>query len=99
MTRKQLEKCVAGFGYKPGWKFSVKDKSQSSVYIHLRARVLDAYGKKKYEYIEFNRALPLYSASVYLIRILVQDIIDDAEAHEFAEWFKYKGRRLYDPHR
>jgi hypothetical protein len=99
MTPARLQAIVRRVRYKPGWTIRV----DSSGDVVVTARVADAY-YPGCEPVDPPRSYVVVHASVMsrwttataLERIA--DAIQRLENHEFGEWFKYRGRRTFDPH-
>lgn len=99
MTPRTLKRTVRGFRYKPGWRFSIDDSGD----IEVTANVADTYHPSRkpldppHAYVVVTPAkLARWSEADVLDR--VADAVQRLENHEFGEWFRYKGVRVYDPH-
>lgn len=95
MTTLAVKTLLRQIKYKSGFKLSV-DKDSGDIEVLLMAP--NAYGTGFAE----ARAYVVYEkyrhAGVKKVVRLIADAVWRLENHEYMEWFKYKGRRLYAPH-
>lgn len=98
MTRRRLASIVKAIRYKPGWTVRLDED------IEVTANVPDAYRPRR-KPIEQPRAYVVVTPgrlarwNERVVTSLIFDAIQRLEFHEVAEWFKYRGKRIYDPHR
>lgn len=98
VTFTQFSRIVRRVRYKPGWKVEVLLQRVGTARVHVEGKVrhsktgrpwtIDFYGEFRYR----------PRRTVASVLACVKRVIWEAEDHEFAEFFRYKGKRLYDPH-
>lgn len=99
MTRQRLREIVRGFRYKPGWRFRVDGSGD----IEILANVKDVY-HPSLDPLDPPRTYVVvtkYKLERWRTRDVIErvaDAVQRLENHEFGEWFRYRGRRTYDPH-
>lgn len=98
MTFTRFAKVVAEVRYKPGWTIDVQEKPGGIARVHVQGLVQHSKYKGPWTIDFYGEFLtrPCRTPRVVLER--VKTVIFEAEDHEFAEFFRYKGKRLYDPH-
>lgn len=85
--------------YKPGWKLAWRYPwSGPGLFIRWEMRVPDAF--------DHDKEVDFTSAEVFIERPDEEGIVREAyrlalraEQHEAAEFFTYRGKRVFDPHR
>lgn len=93
MTKHAVKKLLKNITYKPEFKLRLDESDD--IEISLTSRNADGRGENTaYAYVVRERYLQTSRSNVVL---RVADAIWRLENHEYAEWFKYKGKRLYDP--
>jgi hypothetical protein len=97
----QVERIVARFRYKPGWRFGVESNGHlpyDGPILRIEADHHDARNPgRTILYIQRTTMGPLYSEEQ--VKMIVEVAIDEAEEHERGEWLLYDGQRIRDPHR
>lgn len=97
MTRSRLKEIVRRIRYKPGWKIRVDDAGD----VEIVAQVPCAYHPSRRP-VDPPHAFVTNARVILSTRVLLGEIFDACqrlEFHETAEWFRYRGRRPFDPHR
>lgn len=104
LGRQRLQKLLDDITYKPNWTFQVRKNKTvwSCVELFITIMVPD---------VEYpDRIIPICMAesiSPYhldrmndevLVQSLISNVIRKAEEHEFREWFKFKGKNVFNPH-
>jgi hypothetical protein len=97
---------VEGISYRPGWKLSADwHPGYQSVQVVLNALVDDAYGGLGARRVDvLTMQMLSYRELEYFDVPRVLDwvrhcLIMEMEDHESREFFKYKGERVFDPHK
>ena len=102
MTLARVRAVVKKIRYKSGWRFRVETSfSRRVIDIEITADVLDAYHPSR-KPIDPPRAYVTDAHDVPDADTLLKKIFltcQRLELHECAEWFTYRRRRLYDPHK
>lgn len=94
MTRAEIAKIVSRVKYR-SWKFTIDDSGD----IQVRARVQNAYSQKPRTAVVNGYVVsPQQYADETSLLVEIYDAISGILHHEAQEWFKYKGRRIFDPH-
>lgn len=94
MTDKEAKKVLRSIKYRPGWRFILDDAGD----VEIRLSTLDAYKRNSYTMVS---SWVVDASQIRSLKQLVERVADGIqrlENHEFGEWFKYKGKRIYDPH-
>lgn len=93
-----VKKMVAKCTYKPGWEIRVKQCGERGVYIQLyNAHGVCSVSGKSQPWVSGKRYLSEFMCHQEIVGV-VFSLIKDAELHEIHEWFRYKGRSIYNPH-
>lgn len=99
---------LAGFEYKPRWRFVLTWGSTDDAgwmpptwLIHVHTWVEDAYHPGKMMAGHSLAYLPTGTGmdEAGWLSFLRSYVIPRIEQHETDEWFRYKGDRIYDPHK
>ena len=103
MTFKRLQRIMQDIRPRPGWRVRAERvfRGPADVLITVAARVKDSGGHGYVEVgrVEFLGPERLKHLDERGALRLVLRLLDEAEAHETREWFRYKGTRPFDPHR
>ena len=84
--------------YKPGWEILVKKNDERGVYIQLyNANGICSVTGKSQPWVSGKRYLSEFMCKQEIVGVVFA-LIKDAELHEIHEWFRYKGRSIYNPH-
>lgn len=95
MTRVEIEKIVSRVKFR-SWRFHVDDSGD----IVVRARVRNAYGKRPQTLIVNGYVIhPEQYADEESLLVEIYDAISSILHHEASEFFMYKGKRPFDPHK
>ena len=95
MTRNQVEKIVSRVQYRPGWRFAVDPSGD----VIVTARVRDARGSGKTLTVNAWVMDPTNGFDESGLIDHIHRAVMNIHYHEAAEWFRYGGKRIYDPHR
>ncbi len=95
MTTAAVRAVLSRVRYRPGWAFRL-DRSGDVV---VTAQVQDAYSRSRRQvsvraYVVDPQR---YRTEQHLLE-QVRDAISSILHHEIGEWFKYRGKRWFDPH-
>lgn len=105
----EAQAIVDACSYKPGWTIKLHcdgtqtpaDPRRIKLYVQLEVTPqpgqLSPHGGPEVPWKSGKRYLSPHMCRQEVVG-LVYDLIKGAEAHETAEWFRYKGRCIYNPH-
>lgn len=100
-----LELRLARFTYKPRYRFHIEVPREFCGFMLVLSSLQPSVADPEREVvIVFRRSLPLdvFEDSVKnnerYFDIAVEGLIHDFEAHETAEWFKFDGKCVHEPH-
>lgn len=93
MTPQEIREVLKRIRYKPEWFFTL-DASDD---VLITARVRDAYHRGHRTRIYGHVPDPHRCTEMSLLEAIFKEV-KWLEAHEAAEWFKYRRRRPFDPH-
>lgn len=97
MREDQIRDIVLSCTYKPGWEIWIK-KSGSRLYIQLENKEgLCSITNEHTPWVSGKRYLSSWMCRQEIVGVIFS-LIKDAEMHELHEWFRYKGRSIYNPH-
>ena len=99
----EIVEIVNAISYKPNWVFEVHgapDRNPPHVRPYLQATVTDTPDSQTGELTLWKSAKHYLSYHMCRQEIVgtVFRLIRDAEEHEMREWFRYRGRGIYNPH-
>lgn len=95
MTKPAVKSLLKHITYKSGFKLSI-DKDSGDIEVLLMApNAYDTGFAEARAYVVYEK---YRHASVKQTVRLIADAIWRLENHEYMEWLKYRGRRLYAPH-
>ena len=93
-----VKEIVQLCSYKPGWEIWVKKTDERGVYIQLyNPKGICSVTGEPQPWVSGKRYLSLFMCKQEIVGV-VFSLIKDAELHEIHEWFRYKGRSIYNPH-
>lgn len=97
-----MRKIVLSISYKPHWVVNVLRDGEGRPYVQLRVgegsdAALDPHTGERVAWSSGKRYLSPYMCRQEVVGA-VFDLIKGAELHETHEWFRYKGRSIYNPH-
>lgn len=88
------------------WRFTLEESDHDDhfgYYVSLRiatSPVMDAYGSGQEIGLQSSSTIPIYSMHTGRhIAEWVRRAIRDMEQHEADEWFKFDGKRIFNPHK
>lgn len=96
----EAQAIVDACSYKPGW--TIKLHNNAGLYVQLEvipyAGQLSPHGGgPEVPWKSGKRYLSPHMCRQEVVGV-IWGLIKDAEAHEAGEWFRYKGRCIYNPH-
>ncbi len=101
MELHEISALVAACSYKPGWSilFAIDgDRPYIQVAVDETAEAARSpFGGEVAAWKGGKRYLSLHMCRQEVVSAVFA-AIKDAEMHEIHEWFKYKGRSIYNPH-
>lgn len=104
---KVLERIVKSITYKPGWAVSIRRRSptENGMWVHWSWRAHDATAPRRSWTGEPHavvsgtpRFIGFHWPEGMVVREIHQSLIE-CEMHELNEFFRYKERIVFDPHR
>lgn len=108
MTLTQAKKILKNISYKD-WVFGIEDKPEDYFTIYATfqtadacsgqdSTALDSEGNQILKPMEGKWMISSHSSETVFVEHLFI-FIQAMEVHEAAEWFKYKGKKIFDPHK
>lgn len=101
MKYREAEKIVAAISYKEGWRLKLSRNRWPSQQMTLEISfesVCSNDGKPCEPTGRYIHELPRKNTTEVDIIVWVRDKILESERHEMTEWFKYRGKRIFDEH-
>lgn len=99
MTYERFDHVASQVRYKPGWTVECERRAGGLARVHVRGLVLHSATGRPWT-IDFYRLFSPRACRTWRdVAERVKLVVFEAEDHEFAEFFRFKGKRLYDPHR
>ena len=95
MTPHQIHIIVQTITYKPDWVIYY-NQVHSYIQIHV-INSIDSVTGKLTEWKSGKRYLDKYMCRQEIVGA-VYGLIEAAELHEMREWFRYRGKSIYNPH-
>lgn len=102
MNERQIAEIVNAVSYKPGWRLDFK-YSGDRAYIQVRvdetadAAICACSGTRPYSWTGRKWFLSEHMCRQEIVGTCFA-ALKAAELHECAEWFRYKGTQIYNPH-
>ncbi|ASV44385.1 hypothetical protein PBI_SCTP2_370 [Salicola phage SCTP-2] len=94
----EVKQIVGKCSYKPGWEIMVKEHETRGVYIQLHnTQGMCSITSEHQPWVSGKRYLSEFMCRQEIVGVVFA-LIKDAELHEIHEWFRYKGRSIYNPH-
>lgn len=96
----EMREVVSRCTYKDGWGIRLLvDNSEPTLrpYLQLRVQGHDSISGEPAEWVSGKRYLSTFMCRQEIVGAVFA-LIKDAEMHELHEWFRYKGRAIYNPH-
>ena len=98
MTIVEICEIVYACTYKPDWWIDViSPEGNERPYIQVRVKGADSQTGALTEWKSGKRYLSPHMCRQEIVGAVFA-LIKDAEEHETREWFRYKGRSIYNPH-
>jgi hypothetical protein len=98
----RLKNLVSRITYKPGWTFSLTWFGDERCWLQIATHVVDVESGLPGMPLTFTEPIDLSIMETLNDETIVRGVLGNAlqkfEAHEFDEWFKFKGRCVRDPH-
>jgi len=100
---RELRLLLSRVAYRPGWKLAVDRVEPTSVRVEVTGPVLDSDQPDREtrlvvpRYIGFHELEEVTSSYSSFVR-WVHDFLLEVERHECGEWFRFDGRKPFDPH-
>lgn len=90
-----IKKVLKGIQFRPGWRFRLDQSGD----IVVTARVANAYrrGPSRVTVYGYVTNPAQYQTEQHLLE-QVYEAISSILHHEASEWFRYQGKRWFDPH-
>lgn len=93
---------VHSITYKPGWRILLGSGGDKGGRYYIQVVVdetagIDSVTKKPTSWKSGKRYLSPFMCKQEIVGVCFS-IIKEAEEHEMREWFRYKGRSIYNPH-
>lgn len=90
--------AVSQCTYKTGWQINLEHDTNKNIwYIQLTVEGTDSVTFQPTTWKSGKRYLSAYMCRQEVVGV-VFGLIKDAETREMLEWFRYKGRAIYNPH-
>lgn len=100
MSIRELKSVLAKITYKPGWDIGFDDGDGMVLLYAQKSRSLNAYrGRKFFQVGGISSWVHPRNLTATLVIKKIHRMIRVAESHEVGEWFKYKGKRPFNPHK
>lgn len=111
MTYEEIKELVSAVSYKPGWTVALRREEcyskltgLASDRIYIQVHVADwteaavsPYSGERQSWRGGKRYLSYHMCRQEIVGACL-DAIKSAEMHELHEWFRYKGRSIFNPH-
>lgn len=101
MNLEEIAQLVAAVTYKPGWSIAFKadpDRPYIQISVAETAEAaLSPFTGERTAWRGGKRYLSVHMCRQEIVGACL-GAIKDAEMHELHEWFKYRGRSIYNPH-